>query len=91
MEAMTPEEKRDLSYYNTIDKVFWVVANDIGDLFKQLIGVRAFVPHEHFDPVKQSQFSPREVDKAEREQVSCKTSLLIIVVIAPSWGGGIEK
>lgn len=31
----TIENSRNIEYYETIDKVFWVVANDIKDLFKQ--------------------------------------------------------
>jgi hypothetical protein len=62
----------------------------IGDLVGQLTGTRAFVPHEHFDPVKYASVLPVEVDRAEREQVCHKTSVLIVVALAPSWGGGIE-
>jgi hypothetical protein len=29
------ESTRDLEYYRNIDKVFWVIANDIKDLFEQ--------------------------------------------------------
>lgn len=62
----------------------------IADLCEEQIGERAFVPHEHFDPVRHPSFLPKDVDKAERKQVCEKTSLLIVVAIAPSWGGGIE-
>lgn len=62
----------------------------IADLCEKQIGERAFVPHEHFDPVKHANFLPKDVDKAERKQVCERTSLLIVVAIAPSWGGGIE-
>ena len=62
----------------------------IGDACQKVTGVRAFVPHEHFDPIKHTHFTPQQVDEAEREQVCNKTSVLIVVAIAPSWGGGIE-
>lgn len=62
----------------------------IADVCKQIMGKRAFVPHERYDPIKYPDFSPAEVDRVEREQVCEKTSLLIVVAIAPSWGGGIE-
>ncbi|MDO8536628.1 MAG: hypothetical protein Q7R94_00055 [bacterium] len=62
----------------------------IADLFKELTGIRAFVPHEHYDPVKHADFSPDQIDSAERWQVCRKTSLLVVVAIVPSWGGGIE-
>ena len=62
----------------------------IGDACREITGVRAFIPHEHFDPVKHANFTAQQVDDAERDQVCNKTSLLIVVPIAPSWGGGIE-
>jgi hypothetical protein len=62
----------------------------IADACEEDMHVRAFVPHEHFDPEKHAHFTPLEVDKAERDQVCNKTSFLIVVAIAPSWGGGIE-
>ncbi len=62
----------------------------IADACEEIMGIRAFVPHEHYDPVKYPHFTPAEIDRAEREQVCEKTSLLIVVAIAPSWGGGIE-
>ncbi len=62
----------------------------IGDLCTRITGVEAFVPHKHFDPVKHANFTPPEVDAAEREQVCNWTSILIVVPVAPSWGGGIE-
>ena len=61
----------------------------LGDVTAEF-GPRAFVPHEHHDPVKHANFTPADVDKAERHQVCELTSLLIVVAIAPSWGGGIE-
>ena len=65
--------------------------SDIADVCTKILGVRAFVPHEHFDPIKHAGFSPEEVDRAERDQVCNKTSVLIVVTSSgPSWGGGIE-
>jgi hypothetical protein len=62
----------------------------IADICQQSIGVRAFVPHEHYDPVRHASFQPADVDAAERRQVCEYTSCLIVVAVAPSWGGGIE-
>jgi len=62
----------------------------IADTCQDVLGVRAFIPHEHYDPQKHANYTPAQVDKAEREQVCMNTSLLIVVAIAPSWGGGIE-
>jgi len=61
----------------------------IADACEETTGLRAFVPHEHYDPVRSPHFTPQEVDGAERDQVCNKTSVLIVVAIAPSWGGGI--
>lgn len=77
---LTPEERAAI-------KAFYVA---IADLFEAETGVRAFVPHEHYDPVKHGHYTAPEVDAAEREQVCERTSLLIVVAEAPSWGGGIE-
>lgn len=62
----------------------------LAELCEEVMGVRAFVPHEHYDPVLHKNFTPAQVDKAERDQVCNKTSLLLVCAIAPSWGGGIE-
>mgnify|MGYP001600443790 CR=1 FL=1 len=62
----------------------------LADVCKETTGKRAFVPHEHYDPQIHAKFTPQEVDCAERKQVCEKTSVLIVVAIAPSWGGGIE-
>jgi len=62
----------------------------IGDLCKKVLGERAFVPHEHFDPVQHPNATPRKLDAAIRKQVSGKASVLIVLTFAPSWGGGIE-
>jgi len=62
----------------------------IADACKRATGLRAFVPHEHCDPIKSAHLTPEQVDRIEREQVCKKTSILIAVVVAPSWGSGIE-
>ncbi len=63
---------------------------DIAGLCERVIYKRAFVPHKHFDPITQPKFTPQQVDAAERKQIKEKTSVLIVVALAPSWGGGIE-
>jgi len=62
----------------------------IADLCQKVTGKRAFVPHEHYDPVKHAHFQPSDVDTAERHQIRHHTTRLIVVAIAPTWGGGIE-
>ena len=62
----------------------------VGDLCQKVNGARAFVPHEHFDPILHADFTPAQVDRAERNQVCKNTTLLIVIAVAPSWGGGIE-
>lgn len=62
----------------------------LADVCEFISGARAFVPHEHFDPIKHSQYTPFEIDSAERYQIYEHTCILIVVAIAPSWGGGIE-
>jgi len=62
----------------------------LADVCADVLGKRAFVPHEHFDPIKHASFTPADVDEAERKQVCEQTNLLIVVAVAPSWGGGIE-
>lgn len=68
-------------------KQFYV---DLANLWEQHKGCRPFVPHEHYDPVKNAGAYPDDVDEAERKQVCERTSVLIVCAIAPSWGGGIE-
>jgi hypothetical protein len=62
----------------------------IADVCEKINGARAFVPHEHYDPIKHISFTPQDVYNAEKHQVADLTSLLIVVAIAPSWGGGME-
>jgi len=64
--------------------------SSIAGICKKILGVRAFVPHEHYDPIKNSDYTPWDVDRAERRQVCKRTSILLVAALAPSWGGGIE-
>ena len=68
-------------------KIFY---EQIADVYGSITGTRGFVPHEHYDPIKHSAFLAKQVDLAERRQVSKMTTIMIVVAIAPSWGGGIE-
>ena len=68
-------------------KAFYAV---LGDVCEQELGVRAFVPHEHFDPIKHKGYTPQQVDQNERRQVCEMTSVLVCVGFNPTWGGGIE-
>jgi len=70
--------------------VFKLFYEQIADVYRSVTGVRAFVPHEHYDPEVHAHFTPSEVDSAERRQVCEMTTIMIVVAIAPSWGGGIE-
>ncbi|MEK7681025.1 MAG: hypothetical protein AAB348_03200 [Patescibacteria group bacterium] len=74
-------EKRDAA------KAFYV---RVAETCEKVLGIRGFVPHEHYDPVAHANFTPHEVDEAERRQVCERTSVVIVVALAPSWGGGIE-
>lgn len=62
----------------------------IADVCEEVSGDRAFVPHEHYCPIMAPNFSPAQIDLAERRQVCQSTTVLIVIAIAPSWGGGIE-
>ena len=62
----------------------------IARLANRITGVRGFVPHEHCDPKIHSYLQPEQVDRIERDRISRNTSCLVALVIAPSWGGGIE-
>ncbi|OHA62586.1 MAG: hypothetical protein A2748_00690, partial [Candidatus Wildermuthbacteria bacterium RIFCSPHIGHO2_01_FULL_45_20] len=62
----------------------------LAGICQKVTGVRGFAPHEHYDPVAAPHFTPQQVDAGEREQVCKKTSCVIVVALAPSWGGGIE-
>ncbi|OGG44202.1 hypothetical protein A2841_04175 [Candidatus Kaiserbacteria bacterium RIFCSPHIGHO2_01_FULL_48_10] len=77
---LPPKNRRKAKrFYESLAGAFWDVT-----------GTSAFVPHQHFDPVKHSRFTPVEVDAVERKRVCECTSLLVVAAIAPSWGGGIE-
>ncbi len=62
----------------------------MADVAERVLGVRGFVPHEHFDPIANAGATPAEVDAVERKQVCECTSCLVVLAEAPSWGGGIE-
>jgi hypothetical protein len=62
----------------------------LGDVFFGVMGERAFVPHEHCDPIAMAHLTSEEVDTIERSQVCKKTSLLVAVDLLPSTGMGIE-
>lgn len=62
----------------------------VGGVCTEVLGAEAFIPHQNYDPVKHAHFTPAEVDRAERAQVCTLTSVLVVVALAPSWGGGIE-
>ncbi|HRH23899.1 MAG TPA: hypothetical protein PK295_04720, partial [Candidatus Magasanikbacteria bacterium] len=67
-----------------------ILYSQLGDVCERVLGVRAFVPHEHYDPIIHASYTPQQIDAAERTQVCENTSLLVVVAEAPSWGGGIE-
>ncbi|MDO8601065.1 MAG: hypothetical protein Q7R46_00105 [bacterium] len=62
----------------------------LADVCERVTGIRAFVPHEHYDPIKNADYTPQQVDEGERKQVCDNTFLILVVALAPSWGGGIE-
>ena len=62
----------------------------IADLCTEVLGTRGYVPHEKLDPIDHPLATPEEVDHNDRDQVCNHTSVLIVVAVAPSWGGGIE-
>lgn len=64
--------------------------SEMADVAENVLGIRGFVPHEHYDPIANAKATPAEVDAAERLQVCERTSVLIVLAEAPSWGGGIE-
>lgn len=77
---LLPEEQQQVkSFYGKL-----------ADACKEVTGVRGFVPHERYDPILHAQYTPAQVDEGERKQVCENTSLVLVVAIAPSWGGGIE-
>lgn len=62
----------------------------IADLCEKVSGTRAFVPHEHYDPVLHANWTPAQVDESERRQVCELSSCIVAVTLFPSWGSGIE-
>lgn len=62
----------------------------LGDIFLAIIGARAFVPHEYFDPIQFAHFTDIEVYLAESGQITQRTSLLVVAHVAPTTGGGCE-
>ena len=62
----------------------------LADVCKQALGIRAFVPHEHYDPIKHAHFTPKDVYQNEKRQVTEQTNLLVVVAVCPTWGGGME-
>ena len=69
-------------------KTFYVSIADA--LEKVHAGHRPFVPHEHCDPLLHASLTPNDVYAIEAEQVTRRTSVLVVVPVAPSWGGGME-
>ncbi len=61
----------------------------LADICGEVLGVRGWVPHEHYDPVAHAHFTPKEVYVAERNIVR-NCSLLVVCAYGPSWGGGME-
>jgi hypothetical protein len=62
----------------------------LGDICQETIGIRGFVPHEHYDPIKNADAKDTTVYSAEYRIVTEETSVLIVYAIEPSWGAGIE-
>jgi hypothetical protein len=54
------------------------------------LGIRGFVPHEHFDPSTMPNVTPKDIYQVESEMIMKQTSVLIVCALAPSWGGGGE-
>ncbi|MDO8663437.1 MAG: hypothetical protein Q7K28_01175 [Candidatus Wildermuthbacteria bacterium] len=77
---LLPEEQRRV-------KNFYV---KLADVCEEVTGIRAFVPHEHHDPIKHANHTSAQIDLDERTQVCEKTSLVVAVPVASSWGSGIE-
>ena len=77
---LDPREKRRAKYFYDF----------LANLIEKITGKYPFVPHHYYDPKKHPNFSPSQVDSAERSQICEKTSFLVVAALAPSWGGGIE-
>src|SRR3989344_3400880 len=68
-------------------KVFY---SKLADRCAAVVGVRPFVPHEHFDPIAHAGALAQEVDRFERNQLCHHTSFVVAVHVGSSWGSGIE-
>lgn len=77
---LLPEEKGPA-------KIFYEA---VGALCTRIAKVEAFVPHKHYDPVLHASYESTEVYTAEKKQICEHTSVIIVVALAPSWGGGGE-
>jgi len=62
----------------------------IADICGEELGERGYCPHEHSDPHAHETLTPAEVYAIDARQVGEFCNLLIVVAIAPSWGGGME-
>lgn len=62
----------------------------IAAAYSSVTGKRSFLPHEQYSSEVYFNVTAREIDAIERNQIQKKTSVLIAVTLAPSWGGGIE-
>ncbi len=76
-----PEETRDAA------KAFY---SKIADGLGEVLDHRPWVPHEHFDPIAHADFTPEEVKSKEKKLVCEESGFLLVIALAPSWGGGIE-
>ena len=63
---------------------------EIGVVVEFHVCAKPFIPHHHFDPIKNSAATPQEVRDAEGQQIDQRTSVLIVFGDYLSWGGGIE-
>lgn len=59
------------------------------DAIHNKIGIRPYLSHEHIDLIRNDIASPREIRAAEFEQITTRTSLLVVVADNLSWEGGI--
>ena len=62
----------------------------IANLCEDVIGARAFVPHENYSPEKHPCLTSTEAYIEKRTQILTKASHLIVVPIVPFWGSDIE-
>ncbi len=62
----------------------------VAGVVERVLGIRGFVPHEHFDPATMPDVTPQEIYETESDMIMYHTSVLIVCALAPSWGGGGE-